>query len=987
MNRGEVAGFHKCSFMGRGAIFALLCASAFMPSALLAEKTTNVFTRTSSQAASIAWSATGLANDYGTSSGLDVSLKIDYEPGAEKFQQLDLPKAPLYVDSVVGGEYHGLLITNSIRKYVRINDPTPFNGFWAMKDSAGPSKDAGLFLPDNGGAGTRTVGSAFLKGRFPIGVATGCEAFFDYPFGLGAFTVNRSMDSISASTVKGKLTVSRSPGPYGIAQVYNGTMGIVGGDDDISSPVPGAWVRFDASAEDSFTTNGTAITEWRDADGGPVAAVKSGNASPTLYTDPETGKKAVNFGAFVNYAGSTAGDKTLHGAGSRLALSETRSDVAEMFVVFKDNDLINGTYPQIVGEAFPRRTGNSDPNQLFKPRGELPKGLMMGEFRLDGQAVIPNFYYDFSRRMNVVSASYRDGGGEVIFLASPNNDGHDNYTKGGIKIAEIILYTNKLTSAQRRHNNDYLMKKWLGRGVRDYGVVMLEKPASLSVESGTARVRELNLATNGFVKAGAGILEIESVNTNLNGLVVDGGSVRFASTLARPTDPQPAADALAWFDASDADTLDTVVSNYTGNAGTLEPTNYTFITSWRDKRNNGYTLHSPRLGSSLSYSVYAGEKKTGDEPGWPTLDESTGAHPMVDLGPYVNPCASPYKGNFGWINGISGLSTWLCLYKPEGGMYTSFAIREGFVVFYKTDSRGNPINSTDWALRNAGGDHPKTKFLHEDHASGAAIGGHWTYDGVTVNPVDVRGGLSANGKTHLGAFRISDAGAPVNVFGSDQNGGNSGGGCKIAEVILYTRFLTEQERLDTERYLMAKWNCGTHPADRAPTVGTLTFNNETPAVIDTDVNITIGSVAGSGIVTKKGPGTATVGSFAQDVSALSLEGGSLNVTSNMTIADGAELDADIDSDGNVVGTASVAGTLTVAGGGTLRVHVPDGANIPYGDYTVVEAESIAIADPTANWTQQLDGELAKGGAKLVFDTANSKIAIRVYPRGCLIIMR
>ena len=320
-------------------------------------------------------------------------------------------------------------------------------------------------------------------------------------------------------------------------------------------------------------------------------------------------------------------------------------------------------------------------------------------------------------------------------------------------------------------------------------------------------------------------------------------------------------------------------------------------------------------------------------------------------------------------------------------MYNSYAIREGFVVFYKTDSRGNPINSTDWALRNAGGDEPKTKFLHGDHAAGAAIGGHWTYDGVTVNPVDVRGGLYANGKTHLGAFRISDAGAPVNVFGSDQNGGNSGGGCKIAEVILYTRFLTEQERLDTERYLMAKWNCGTHPADAVPTVGTLTFNNGTPAVIDTDVNMTIGTVTGSGTVAKKGAGTATVGSFAQAVSALSLEGGSLNVTSDMTIADGAELDVYIDEDGHVVGTASVAGTLTVAGGGTLRVHVPTGANIPYGDYTVVEATSIAIADPTANWTQQLDGELAKGGAKLVFDTANSKIAIRVYPRGCLIIMR
>ena len=960
-------------------ILAAAAAAALSAVSALAEKTTNVFTRTSSQGASLTWNASGVPNDYGTTAGLDVSLKIDYESGAEKFQQFDLPQAPIYFDSVVGGEYHGLLITNSITKYVRINDPTPFEGFWAMKDSAGASKDAGLFLPDNNGAGPRTIGSAFLKGRFPIGVAQGCEAFFNYPFGLGAFTVNRSMDSVATTTVKvnGKLTVSSSPGPYSIAQVYNGTLGIVGGDADISSPVPGAWVRFDASAADSFTTNGTAITVWRDADGGPVSAVKSGNASPTLYTDPETGKKAVNFGAFVNYAGATAGDTTLHGSGSRLALSET-NNVAEMFVVFKDNDLKNGTYPQIVGEAFPRRTGNSDPNKLFKPRGELPAGLSMGEFRLDGQAVIPDFYYDFSRRMNVVSASYRDGGGAVGVLASPNNDGHSNYTRGGIKIAEIILYTNKLTSAQRRHNNDYLMKKWLGRGVHDYGAIMLESAAALSVESGTARVRELNLATSSFAKNGEGTLEIESLNTNLNTLAVNGGSVRFASTLARPTAPQPPADALAWFDASDADTLATVVSNY-------NDTSYTFVTNWYDKRANGYTLHSPRLGSSASYSIYAGKKKTGDEPGWPTLDESTGAHPMVDLGPWLNPCSSTYQGNFGWINGISGLTTWLCLYTSSGGMYSSYAVREEFVVFYKTDSRGNPINSTDWALRNAGGDEPKTKFLHNTHAAGAAIGGHWTYDGVTVNPVSVRGGLYADGKTHLGAFRISEVGVPANVFGSDQSGGNSAGGCKIAEVILYTRFLTEQERLDTERYLMAKWNCGTHPADAAPSVGTASFNNGTPAVIDTDVNMTIGTVTGSSTVVKKGTGTATVGTFAQNVAALAFEDGTLAVTSDITIADGTVIDAYFDEEGNLAGDATLTGTLTVGGSVTVRVHIPDGVAPEFGKYDFITASQ--VIESVSGWTTTVIGGDLRGTVSIGYDATTGIIHLNVNPNGLVIIFK
>ena len=359
---------------------------------------------------------------------------------------------------------------------------------------------------------------------------------------------------------------------------------------------------------------------------------------------------------------------------------------------------------------------------------------------------------------------------------------------------------------------------------------------------------------------------------------------------------------------------------------------------------------------------------------------------MVDLGPYVNPCASPYKGNFGWINGISGLSTWLCLYKPDGGMYNSYAVREGFVVFYKTDSRGNPINSTDWALRNAGGDNPKTMFLHGDHAAGAAIGGHWTYDGVTVNPVDVRGGLYANGKTHLGAFRISDAGAPVNVFGSDQSGGNSAGGCKIAEVILYTRFLTEQERLDTERYLMAKWNCGTHPVDSAPSVGTLSFNTDVPAIIDTDVDMTIGTVScgSSGTLAKKGTGTATVTTVnPASQSALALEGGSLAVSS-MTIANGAVLDVYFDEEGHIAGTATVSGTLTVGGTATVRVHVPAGVTPEYGLYDFISVAQ--ISGYNGGWTTQIADGAIRGLASVGYDATRGAIFLNMHPQGLVLFL-
>ena len=950
-------------------ILAAALAALFTVSAL-ADKTTNTFTRTSSQGESVAWNLSGVPNDYGTSAGSDVSLKIEYDDGAETFQKLELPSAKIWIDSVIGGAFHNLLITNSIGKYVVINDPTPFKGFWALKENAGTAKVSGLYLPDNGGAGKRTIGSAYVKGRFVFGVATGCEAELDYPFGIGMFEVNPNINSITSSTLKGKLTVNNSPGPYSVAQVRYGTLGIVGGEDDTSSPVPGAWARFDALAEDSFTIDAKGVTEWRDADGRPVAASIEGNGynRPIRAVDDVTGKTLVNFGNRGGVAASSGG--------SRLKFPEAKDGIAEVFVVLRENsDTVAPSH--LFGKAFPRSTSANSTDQLFLAWGSLPTELAMGEIRLNGQAVIPEFWYKRTRELTVVSAGYRSGGGSVLYIGGTE----DSSSAGGAQIAEILFYTNTLSSAERRHNNDYLMKKWKGCGVRDYGVIMLANNTSLSVESGTAHVRELNLASNGFTKNGDGGLEIETLTTNLNTLAVNGGTVRFSNTLARPANPQPPADAVAWFDATDSAAFDTFVSNYNGTA-------YTFVTSWRDKRNNGYTLARPKP-SSTKPSDNVNYANGDDVAAYPTLDTSTGDLPMVDLGPWVKPAKEKTEtyGHFGWINGTSGLSTWLCLYKSDGNQYNSYNIRQGFVVFHKTDARGNPIQSHTWTMRNTD---PANMFAHDTHAVACAVSGHWTYDGTTVNPSSVQ--LPADGKTHLGAFFLADNGQPVDIFGADMSvgpggGGGGAGGCKIAEVILYTRYLTEQERLDTERYLMAKWNCGTHPANAVPTMGTLSFASGVPAIIDTDTNIVIGTVSysASGTLAKKGTGTATVTTLSPvSQSALALVGGSLAVT-DMTIADGAVLDVYFDATNHIAGTAAVSGTLTVGGSGTVQVHVPAGVTPQFTKYDILTATQ--VSGLSGEWSAQVvEGEI-RGSVSVGYDPTRGAIYLNVSSGGTVLVFR
>lgn len=838
------------------AIFALAFAAVLSPNALLADKTTNTYTK-ASNTTPIEWSATGLpTTEIQNTTGYDISIKIDYAEGFEKYQQLKTPQIPLYLDSVIGGKYHNLtLVKSGNYRYVVINDPTPFEGFWSIVD--GSAKACGIYLRNDGGEGPRTISSAFIKGRFQFGVATGCEGILDYPFGLGMFEVGRYSDMSPSFAAKGKLTVNRSPGPNTAVHVRNGTFALVGGDETVDSPVPGAWARFDASVADSLTKDDSGyVTAWSDADGNGVSMSVEFSANKPLWTeDATTGKKIVDFRPRSGAYDSSRG-------GSRLKFPEAQDGVAEAFFVLRE---ISSTAPAfLIDDAFPR---HGSANYLFKGWGSLPKELAMGEFRLNGQAVIPDVVYDFTRGLNVVSASYRSGGGSVTYVAGSSTQP----SAGGVQFAEILLYTNTLTAAERRRNNDYLMKKWLGIGVRDYGAIKLASAASLSVESGTARVRELALGTNVLVKAGAGTLEVESISTNLAAVAVAGGAVRFAKMLSHPENPQPAADPFAWFDADDEASFTTFTSNYTGNAGTLAPTNYTFVTSWRDKRNNGYTLASLPAGSHANYANGA------DQAALPTLDTNTAARTMVDLGPFYNPTSSK---NFGWIAGSSGLSTWLRLYKD--GSATGGGARQGFVVFYKTSSNGNPINGDGWALRNAGGSHPSGKFVDDQHAGMAALGGHWTYDGVTVNPGSVS--LPADRKTHLGSFMFADGAIDVNVFGADMNiSGNSSGGCKIAEVILYNRVLTEQECVDTERYLMKKWNCGTHPEDREQSnVGMFTFGDGVDAVFDNESDMTIGRVdrESSGAIVKKGAGAATVAVFdpnAHDVTAVTVEDGSLTL--------------------------------------------------------------------------------------------------------------
>ena len=103
-------------------MLAAMCAAVLLPSALLAEKTTNTYTK-ASNASSITWANAGLTNAVTSTAGSDISIEIKYAEGYEKYQRLDTPALPLYLDSVIGGKYHNIYFTSGTHKYVSVNDP------------------------------------------------------------------------------------------------------------------------------------------------------------------------------------------------------------------------------------------------------------------------------------------------------------------------------------------------------------------------------------------------------------------------------------------------------------------------------------------------------------------------------------------------------------------------------------------------------------------------------------------------------------------------------------------------------------------------------------------------------------------------------------------------------------------------------------------------------------------------------------------------
>ncbi|MDO4366610.1 MAG: hypothetical protein Q4D70_07420, partial [bacterium] len=185
-----------------------------------------------------------------------------------------------------------------------------------------------------------------------------------------------------------------------------------------------------------------------------------------------------------------------------------------------------------------------------------------------------------------------------------------------------------------------------------------------------------------------------------------------------------------------------------------------------------------------------------------------------------------------------GTSTSLRLYIDGSASHAGTPnMREGYVVYYKTDETSCPVASSSYNLFNLRNS-SKDLFAHGNYCHTHVIGGYWRYDGLAIDPTAC---ANTCGEVHIVSFRFASKRA-IDAFCTDRGSIQYQiGGAKIGEVLYYDRLLTDQERRDTEAYLFRKWKGTATPQDTVaagplPSLGLPATGADTELGTDTPYN-------------------------------------------------------------------------------------------------------------------------------------------------------
>ncbi len=784
-------------------------------------------------------------------------------------QQINIEGAVHYWNGYMYGElfsdrYHRIMGTYAPVRRHTINDARGFKGFITSRNSTSTSSTADdgpmLIVHDDF---TNALPQFYVQNYQRVsayGNTFGREMAvrLDQSFGAGLFRVGDDygnandggyFKSANVTFDFGELQTGREG--HMVLKAY-ANVSLHGRTNDAPAIAAGAALHLDASNGGTLDIVDGKVTAWRDVDGGAVSASAIG--SPVLGT-------STNGLAVV---------KCPSGSAFRLP---SAIDAREIFLVFRQLNARNAKPPAFVGNSsgnkeFLRHASTGSAwGYLYQglfAGGDDAKHLEAGEVWYDGTRTLPaGLYDDFTRALHVVSGSLYDSTAPVEFIGAET----DSTNVGGIELAEVLIYSKELTSAERRDVNSYLRAKWQSADVAadwDLGSLSVPNPKTnhgkFSVEDGRFAVREVSLKSSQttFAKEGAGTLEVGRLSPEGMSIEVNGGALAFRNPDGE-VKKEMAADPSVWLDASQPSTF------------VPDPTDPELVCKWNDPRGTNHRGQTIYATNTTHMGVY------GRSPA--IVHDTPTGKAALDFG-----------------EGVSGVVVTNVGIGTAGAMKISSAnFREGFMVVKATGPDFITFSTGSWDLFNGNA----SSFLALSHCASAIVGGYWTVNGKVYDTVDRSYAMLSTGTYYVIGMRPAGAwytnmdklGVERNTTASDNIGGVS-----IAEVVYYDRILTPKERRDTEAYLMDKWLGEEHPDALAQSIAVpaMTFADGVPAVIDTDVDMTIGELDASGAVVKKGAGKVTLSqAMSPAVTSVDVEGGALAVSfrPNLVAAATIHLDA------------------------------------------------------------------------------------------------
>lgn len=644
---------------------------------------------------------------------------------------------------------------------------------------------------------------------------------------------------------------------------------------ETAAVAPGAAIHLDASDLNTMRTSEsdgrTFVELWYSKTGYEYAIQNTLGQRPWINSDPDAllnGKSVLDFGGYSIYSsGRVAADARY------LYFSTDLDSVRSVFLVLGSQQ--GGGNP--LGERYYEGGNWCD----YLRYGSMEAGLNRGMFAGAAGPVKNGEVYT-----NGVLAAYNTcpTGGYQLWELHPVAGTHISalavykgaYMFGGCRIAEVIIYERPLSEREKVATRNYLAAKWFpdvmaqqdlpDEPTIDTSLTLASVGASvdsaMAVEDPISADAAVGSAT--LTKTGAETLSVRDLSAFTGTLDVREGTLALTG---EPLEYEPALvteGRILHLDATDG------VLTLTNADSTVS------VTNWVSKLNDGWaampvknystTMSYPTL---LSYELNALPVVKLENNGW------NGTH--HDLMVF---CKDGIRQNLGGIKSVF----WV-IGSQEGG---------GFVLGGGLNADGTTHGYWFHRGGDAGEKASDTIINHNANANLKDTRAVWRLNGETIAPDST--GLSG-GYDRLSFVQTDAETAPVNADGLAFDGRilntppedyrSRIGRQRLAELIVYDRIVTDEERAQIEAYLAAKWGL-----QQKAVVNSATVSLAADATLKTSGNQYVGKLAGSGTV----DGDVTAGTLVAAVGA-----DPLTVTGTFTIAAGIQIE--------LRGLANVTGDL------------------------------------------------------------------------------